>query len=102
VLVEPNLLEFLRSHKDCPEGFEDMLTSRLLRDRDGLAFVHYLDEGSIEAHMVAVDGMRAASASANKLLEKYLWLVDYHNYAATVVGAGDPLLHTVDLGFCAV
>jgi hypothetical protein len=89
VVVEHNLLDLMKGHPDIQPAHHDRISSALLQDRDGQAFVNYLDGDHLADHKVVTVAMGAESrrSGAATLLEKYLWLLDYHNHIASGAGA---------------
>jgi hypothetical protein len=89
VLMSDNLLNWCLNHGDCEPAVATSITSRLLRDRDGEIFVHYLDAELLPAHAELVRTTLALGQNSNaSVLTKAHWLVDYHEYVAEVAGEG--------------
>jgi hypothetical protein len=90
VVVDRNLLDLMLNRPDIESDHRDRIHATLLQDKDGQAFVNYLDEGILVPHRTVVADIGGASLRSGdpSLLEKYLWLVEYHNHMCD--GAGFP------------
>jgi hypothetical protein len=82
VVVGKNVLELFDGRAaDADQALTAAVTACHLRDRDGQRFVDYLGSEHIADHRAIIESMGTKLATSDVgLLQKHLWLIEYHNY----------------------
>lgn len=91
IVVDPNLLDLFVNDTDNPAELRVRVTNRLLKDRDNLNFINYLDEALLPQHKSLIGSYNVDKITAG-VLEKLQWLAEYHNHVAEKVNQA----HLVD------
>ena len=86
VLVDSDLLDWFSNDQATTSKMSVEINSRLLRDRDNLVFLSYLEADILDAHMKLLLSYNVENVTAS-VLEKLQWLASYHNYCAESLGA---------------
>jgi hypothetical protein len=98
ILVEGNLLDWFLNDQDTTAALRDRVTSKLLKDRDNSAFVSYLHQDLLGAHLDLLNSYKLDRVTSS-VLEKVQWLADYHNHIATLVEPGKAVSMPALAGF---
>ncbi|WNG30948.1 hypothetical protein F0U62_48240 [Cystobacter fuscus] len=102
VIVDSNLLDWLFNHKELPQAEGQKGKARLLKDRDMLCFVAYLESGDLESHAALVRERAAKLGPDKAILEKVQWLADYNNFVAEKLGRSECIVTDLALRFSSV
>lgn len=81
VVASVDILDWLLNHKDVTEKIKEEIHGILLKDRDGLVFLNYMEPNLLPAHLKLLNSYNAIDLTAS-VLEKLRWLADFHNFYA--------------------
>ena len=87
ILIDHNVIDFVVNHPQCDGSERDRLAALILRDRDGLCFVDFIDDenlGSVGAAITEV--ALSCKSDGESVVGKLRWLVDYHAYSSARLG----------------
>ncbi|MED3762886.1 hypothetical protein [Ureibacillus terrenus] len=81
ILVDDNLLELVLGTCENPIEIKEFFKKKLLKDKDSRNFVNYVDMENLEIHEQQLKEMlMKVNLDHPSLIEKYEWLVNYHNF----------------------
>lgn len=79
IVIENDLLDWLKNDKDTTTEQIDQLLKETLIDRDGEVFLDYLSPELLQ-HSLDILNTTTSIKSSPGILEKYHWLDSYHNH----------------------
>lgn len=91
VIVDKHALSYAWHDTNSNPELRQRLEELLVRDRDQFSFVDFLNSENIEELSVLIRScVESIAVSSETVLEKFRWLLDYHNYR--VIRQGMPHL----------
>lgn len=84
-MVDKNLLDWAFYHHDCTDEIKHALEGRLLMDRDGEVFIHYLADELMDSHerLIRRSLQIGHETDSESIVSKAHWMIDYHQYVAS-------------------
>lgn len=79
VIIDKDLIDWLKHDKDTSTVQKKEAQELLLKDKDGEIFLDYLSDENLEQSLEILTSASKQIKSAN-ILEKYQWLDSYHNH----------------------
>lgn len=103
VVVDENIIDCLQTHKDSTSELKHRLSSICLRDKDGKAFISYLNQEFMETHRSFILGYKGKPILQNpSVLEKVQWVTSYHNHMMDVEGLSSDRVSPVQVTFAPI